>query len=463
MASLVTLLLGCAGPLDGSEEQPAQGVGDPKVLAAVAPPVEGEDAVVLGHTPKNLLVISLDTTRRDRVGFFNPDLDATPNLVAAFQDGVILQDHRSCSNWTAPSTYCAQAGRSMLDDDAWQTSGSRSGRDSRVPWPARNAPTLASILRDAGYDTTLVTTNAYFSSVYNGNAYGFDHVVKRFWQNADSAIDAATTASEDLGSDGNPWYFHVHFFDPHENYEAPRAYWTDPRLNCPWDIRRLYTQYQLEAGGIWWHLDDRGREMAQECLYNIYEGDLRFWDERFGAMWSDFESRGLLDDTLVVFWTDHGQSFGEHDDKFNHGVTLYDTENRSTAAFWAKDIEPLRWMGPTEHQDLAPTILHALRVPLGDHTGHVVGHAHHDRVRVAFDYLQGYSIPIISAVQGDKKLMYWWDGTKRFYDIGTDPDEQTDLYDASDPDVIALWDELEPIVEHTDEVWPGLDPKDVGP
>jgi arylsulfatase A-like enzyme len=203
--------------------------------------------------------------------------------------------------------------------------------------------------------------------------------------------------------------------------------------------------------------------MAQECLYNIYEGDLRFWDERFGAMWSDFESRGLLDDTLVVFWTDHGQSFGEHDDKFNHGVTLYDTENRSTAAFWAKDIEPLRWMGPTEHQDLAPTILHALHVPLGDHTGHVVGHAHHDRVRVEFDYLQGYSIPIISAVQGDKKLMYWWDGTKRFYDIGTDPDEQTDLYDASDPDVIALWDELQPIVEHTDEVWPGLDPKDVGP
>jgi hypothetical protein len=66
-------------------------------------------------------------------------------------------------------------------------------------------------------------------------------------------------------------------------------------------------------------------------------------------------------------------------------------------------------------------------------------------------------------VQGDDKLMYWWDGTKRFYDLAVDPDEEDDIYDASDPRVIALWDELQPIVEHTDDVWPGLNPLEVGP
>ena len=59
------------------------------------------DAIVLGHTPKNLLVISLDTTRRDRLSFFG--VDTTPNLEAAFSNGVILEDHRSCSNWVPPS------------------------------------------------------------------------------------------------------------------------------------------------------------------------------------------------------------------------------------------------------------------------------------------------------------------------------------------------------------------------
>ena len=462
MASLVTLLFSCGSALIEGPD-PAPEVGDPDVLAALPAAGRGEDAVVLGSTPKNLLVISLDTTRRDRVGFFNEEVDATPNLDAAFADGVILADHRSCSNWTAPSTYCAQSGNFHLEQDVWLTSFDEGSSDRHVDWPASDLPTLASILSDAGFDTTLVTTNAYFANAHNGNAYGFDRLVPRFWQGADDALDAVEHASADLGADGNPWYFHVHFFDPHESYEAPRAYWTDPRMECPWGVGSLDVQSRLEAGPTWFRLDEADQELARECLLNIYEGDLRYWDEKFGEMWADFQDRGLLDDTLVVFWTDHGQSFGEHDDKFNHGVTLYDTENRSTAAFWAHDIEPLRWTGPTTHQDLVPTILHALKVPPGDHSGTVVGHARYDRVRIAFNYLEGYSVPIISAVKVDKKLMYWWDGTKRFYDLATDPDEQDDIYDASDPDVIALWEELQPVIEHTQEVWPGLRPRDVGP
>ena len=463
MALLVTLLFSCGGSsqIEGPDRSPE--VADPAQLAALHPSGRGEDAIVLGSTPRNLLVISLDTTRRDRVGFFS-DLDTTPNLDAAFADGVILADHRSCSNWTAPSTYCAQSGNFHLEEDVWLSSGDEPSHDRRVDWPSKTLPTLASILSDNGFDTHLVTTNSYFSSVYNGNGYGFDHVVQQFWQGADAALEAATAESEELGADGNPWYMHVHFFDPHESYEAPRAYWTDPRFECPWGaVRNTNLQARLEGGATWARLDEADREVARECLYNIYEGDLRYWDERFGEMWADFESRGLLDNTLVVFWTDHGQSFGEHDDKFNHGVTLYDTENRSTAAFWAHDIEPLRWTGPTTHQDLVPTILHALRVPPGEHSGVVLGHARYDRVRIAFNYLQGYSNPLISAIQVDKKLMYWWDGTKRFYDLATDPDEESDIYDASDADVIALWEELQPIVEHTTEIWPRLNPRAIGP
>ncbi len=462
---LAALLFACSGPevVEGGGRPPLDdSIGKVALTATRAPPTPGADALVFGDTPKNLLVISVDTTRRDRLGFFS-DLDTTPNLEAIFADGVILEDHRSCSNWTAPSTYCAQSGNFHLESDVWLTSGSSGARDRLVPWPPTDAPTLASILSDAGFDTTLVTTNSYFSSIYNGNAYGFEHEVRRFWQGADVVVPVAIRESQTLGDDGTPWYFHVHFIDPHESYVAPLAYRTDPRLDCPWSVQGETVQYQLEGGGLWTPLDEAEREQARACLFNIYEAELRYWDEHLAEMWSDFEARGLLDDTLVVFWTDHGQSFGEHDDKFNHGVTLYDTENRSTAAFWAKDIEPLRWTGPTTHQDIAPTILRALDVPLGDHSGRVLGHARYDRVRVGFNYLQGYSIPLISAIQGDKKLMYWWDGTRRFYDLAADPDEQFDLYDPTDPAVVALWDELQPIVEHTDEVWPGLNPRRVGP
>jgi hypothetical protein len=111
---------------------------------------------------------------------------------------------------------------------------------------------------------------------------------------------------------------------------------------------------------------------------------------------------------------------------------------------------------------MAPTILRALDVPLGEHSGHVLGHARHDRVRVAFNYLRNYNVPLISAIQGDAKLMYWWNGTKRFYDLSSDPDEQIDLYDPRNPRVQELWDVLQPIVERTDAAW-GLNARDVGP
>jgi arylsulfatase A-like enzyme len=420
------------------------------------------DAIVLGRSPRNLLVISLDTTRRDRVGFFG-EHDTTPNLEAAFSGGVILEDHRSCSNWTAPSTYCAQSGNFQLDEDVWPTALDASQRDTRVDWPPAAASTLASSLSTAGFETTLVTTNTMFSTFMNGAGYGFQTEVPLWWQSGGAVTDAALAETKRLGTSGKRWYLHVHFLDPHESYDAPPSYWPDPDLDCPWDVSNVHVQAQLSGGAIWTGLDEAERAQAQACLFNVYDGEIRYWDDQLERLWVALDRDGLLEDTLVVFWTDHGQSFGEHEAKFYHGVTLYDGETRATAAFWAKDITRRRWTGPTTHQDLAPTILKALDVPLGLHTGIVVGHAPEDRVRVSFDYLVGYSIPLISAVQEDRKLMYGWDGTKRFYDLALDPDEEVDLYDPSDPDVVRLWETLQPIVEHTDDVWPGLGPVQVGP
>jgi arylsulfatase A-like enzyme len=340
------------------------------------------------------------------------------------------------------------------------SNGDYGDRDRRVAWPPSDSPTLASILSDEGFDTRLITSNGYFSST-NSSGYGFGVELLRSGQSADVLANAVIRESRTLGADGERWYLHVHFYDPHHNYTAPRAYWTDPRLDCPWDVANVFVQYRLEGDAMWRRLDREGRALARQCLMNIYEGEYRYWDEHFGEMWAELEDSGLLEDTLVAFWTDHGESFGEHDNAFIHGVTLYDTENRSTAAFWARDIEPLRWTGPTTHQDIAPTILQALDVPLGDHTGRVLGRARPDRVRVAFDYTN-HSDPYISAIRNDKKLMYWWDGTKRFFDISVDPEERDDLYDASDPDVQALWEELQPLVEHKEDVW-GLTASDVGP
>ena len=419
-------------------------------------PVSSPDGIVLNETPRNLLVISLDTARRDRLSFFDEDRDLTPNLASIFSGGVVLEDHRSCSNWTGPSIYCAQTGNFELDSDVWPTALHWSDGDPLVPWPPAKNETLATLLGGAGFDTTLVTSNAIFSLDLEGGAYGFDREIRWIWAAAPDVVDMAIENAADLGKDGKRWYYHVHFIDPHEQYHAPQSFWPDPDMDCPWDMTSGDVCKQLAGGALWTALDDDEKELARACLFNVYEGELRYWDSELARFWSYFDEAGLLDDTLVVFWTDHGQSFAEHDEKFTHGVTLYDPETRSTAAFWARDIEPGRWTGPTIHQDLAPTILRALDVPLGTHTGTVLGDAPDDRMRLGFDYFVGHSIPLISVVQSDLKLMYAWDGAIHFYDLAVDPDELVDQYDAKDPDVQRLWAVLEPRIDRIDKVWPGL-------
>lgn len=448
------LFLACSGDdgPGGAHESPDSA---PHVADDTGTPVSTPQGIVLKHTPRNLLVISLDTARRDRLSFFD-DKDLTPNLAAIFSGGVVLEDHRSCSNWTGPSIYCAQTGNFELDFDVWPTALNWTDGDPLVPWPPAKNETLATLLGAAGFDTTLVTSNAMFSVDLEGGAYGFDREVRWIWAQAPNVVDMAINNAKDLGKDGNRWYYHVHFIDPHEQYQAPQSYWPDPDMACPWDMTSTDVDKQLSGGALWQGLDDDEKDLARACLFNVYEGELRYWDSELARFWSYFEKAGLLDDTLVVFWTDHGQTFGEHDEKFTHGVTLYDPETRSTAAFWAKDIEPGRWTGPTIHQDLAPTILRALDVPLGKHTGAVLGDAPDDRMLVGFDYFVGHSIPLISVVQSDLKLMYAWDGTIHLYDLAVDPDELVDQYDPKDPDVERLWNVLEPRIERIDKVWPGL-------
>src|SRR5262245_57634448 len=65
--------------------------------------------------PRNILAISLDPTRRDWIGRFNGGTD-TPNLDAWLDGAYVLDNHRSCSNWTAWSMTCVISGRNPMEN-----------------------------------------------------------------------------------------------------------------------------------------------------------------------------------------------------------------------------------------------------------------------------------------------------------------------------------------------------------
>ena len=128
------------------------------VLAEPAEVDSGSQALRFsGNRPRNVLMISIDTLRRDAIGRYGAEA-STPQLDGLLAGGVALDDLQSCSNWTVPAFYCALGGFSLhaLGSDAWV---GRMDFDSGVNGLPERFPWLPKLLRGHGYFTAGVFGN----------------------------------------------------------------------------------------------------------------------------------------------------------------------------------------------------------------------------------------------------------------------------------------------------------------
>lgn len=420
----------------------------------------------VGEKPTNLLILSLDTLRRDQVGYFS-GLDTTPNLDALMAESVVLEDHRSCSTWTAPSFLCSLIGYEPWDQGWLPTTTGYSddgSADPDVPWTPDDIETVAQALSDAGYATTLLTSNQVFSDRPGGGmANGFQTIRLPLWYPAGDVGPKVLTNVSELMATGQPWYFHGHFIDPHAPYVAPVEYATDADELGPfeWDLESRTAYETIEDE--WDSMTDAEQAQAYNYLLTIYRAELRYWDANFATTWAELDAAGALDDTLVVFYSDHGEQFAEHG-HFHHGVSTQEEENRATMFFWAKNLQARQWNHPTVHTDLAPTLYDVFDLPPSSaHTGFKLGDAPDDRAMFQFTYIYGWGSAKISVVKDGVKLMYGFDGFKRLYDVEADPFEEENLYSPTDARVLELWDLLLPKVEAIEAQWPSVTATNAGP
>ncbi|MEO0602270.1 MAG: sulfatase-like hydrolase/transferase, partial [Myxococcota bacterium] len=252
-----------------------------------------------GPVPTNLFIVSIDTMRWDRIGRYSGSPSMTPFLDSLLEQSVVLDAHHSCSNWTAPSMLCATSGQSPLDAGVF------------IPRNARQLPTVARLLREDGFDTRLVS--------------------------------------------GNGWYLHGHFFDPHKPLCPPEDYRQGEDELPPLGFD-LCWEYHEALDAMW-----RDGTPEQQATFRAhvelrYDGDVRFMDDQIRRMWTQLESRSALDDTLVMFFSDHGEQFMDRRPVVDHPWDLFAEENRALGAFWAKNLAPRSYSGRTQHEDLAATL-----------------------------------------------------------------------------------------------------------
>jgi len=398
-----------------------------------------------GEPPSNLIILSVDTLRRDALGRYGGSL--TPNLDRLLAEGVALDDHRSCSNWTYASMLCVLSGKTT-DQLGFEPLHKPSGE----PAPLTAGFTLLGhLLDERGMTGAVVSTNVFLSDTFHTTA-GYTYETYDGELDAAGVVDAGLALQEQLP--GDRWLLHLHFLDPHDPYDTPPAYQQalDGLPPLGWDLTDLISLNELR--GALPELDEETRALVDAHLRARYDGLTRYVDDEIGRFLEAMEERGALDDALVVVLTDHGEQLLDHGD-IGHGLTLFDEETRAVAGFWSPSLTPAVWEGPTSHVDLLPTLAQALGWSVDiDFSGVPIG----GEARPILVHRYSREETLQSVVFEDQKLVYDWQSGYALYDLSDDPGEQLDRADDDPASVERLRGYLEPQTAALLELYPDYTP-----
>jgi arylsulfatase A-like enzyme/Tfp pilus assembly protein PilF len=238
----------------------------------------------------NIILITLDTTRADRMGFLGSQGGLTPNLDALARQGVVFT--RAYAH--APLTTISHA--SILTGTYPQF---HHVNDFGAPLP-KDVPFAPEILRARGYRTAAFVSSLILDPI-EGAAPGFDRGfdvydagfhVRRPGEDRYQAIErrADEVVSRALAwvnrRRGGPFFLWIHLYDAHDPYDPPAPY------------KNRYAS-------------------------DPYDGEIAYTDSVVGKLLDQLRARGLYDGTMIAVMADHGEALGEHGETA-HGVFLYD-------------------------------------------------------------------------------------------------------------------------------------------
>ena len=280
----------------------------------------------------NVLLITMDTTRADRLGCYGYGPTDTPVIDSLLDYGVRFDDAVA----TAPITLVSHA--SILTGRYPYHHGVRDNGTFKL---ADDQVTLAEAFKEKGYATAAFVGTFVLDERF-GLSQGFDvydfEVSATGWRDltstanereADKVVHSAINWLTRRPSDGDdkPFFMWVHFYDPHSPYESP-----------------LFAKYAAE------------REPSIDVAY---DAEIAFVDQQLGQLFAQLDRSGRLERTLVVLTADHGEMLGEHGEA-EHGGFIYESAVHAPLIISCRSLidRPYRVDDRVVSTvDIAPTIL----------------------------------------------------------------------------------------------------------
>lgn len=244
----------------------------------------------------NVLLITVDTFRGDRLGKVAEFGAVTPRLDALAARGTTFENAYAPSSWTLPSMAAVMTGMYPSQSGAYDYR-TRYGDDKVA---------IAETLQQQGYNTSAIVFSAYVQPRH-GFGQGFEtfrHFGKSMRREEVSSPQIADLGIEWLEENHeDPFFLFLHFFDPHYNYvsqgKTDLAAYSGP-------IRDNQDIYEIRE------IQDRLTQEDLATLQSIYDEEVHFTDHHIGRVLDALDRLGLSDNTIVVFTSDHGEEFLEH-------------------------------------------------------------------------------------------------------------------------------------------------------
>src|SRR4030081_1457591 len=297
--------------------------------------------------PPNVILITLDTTRADRMGFLGSKRGLTPNLDMLARQSVVFTRAYSQVPLTAPSHATILTGTYPQFNQV---------NDFQVSL-AQELPYAPEILRTHGYHTAafvgaiILDPSARFAPGFDR---GFDTYDAGFraWHSGEDRYRTTERRGGEVVAHAlawlsqhprGPFFMWIHLYDPHHPYDPPEPY-KSKYASAP------------------------------------YDGEIAYTDSAVGKFLSQLHARGLYDNSVIAVMADHGEALGDHGED-THGIFLYDEtihvplviklpgpdesgKNLAGRAPAKKTPAGRRIENPVELVDVLPTILQAVKIPV---------------------------------------------------------------------------------------------------
>lgn len=296
----------------------------------------------------NVIVIIVDTLRADHLSSYGYERDTSPFMDSLAAEGVRYENAIAPSSWTQPVhasmltgryTYEHQAENAPLDD---------------------TYPTIGEVMQANGYRTGAFSANTLFFTRRQGHGRGFLHFEDNYQSVPDAFLNSslygflfdfyglrkalnyegvptrilATDINDSVlrwvDKDDKPFFVVMNYFDVHDPYTPPEPY------------RSKFASVPNPGGLINGFMERYSPSLTPEQIQSeidAYDGSIAYVDDQIKVFFGELEARGLLENTIVIVTSDHGESFGEHG-FLQHSASLYLDEIHVPLIVWGPGRVP---------------------------------------------------------------------------------------------------------------------------